>query len=69
MQVPEKHIQGTQVDGENVQIFKYLRVSMDKYVLHSNFCVLDMDNMNIISGYPWMDSIGIVNINVQKKLM
>jgi hypothetical protein len=35
LQVPEKHIQGTQVDGENVQVFKDLKVTMDKYVFHS----------------------------------
>ena len=35
IQVPSKHIQSTQVDGENFQIFKDLKITMDKYVLHS----------------------------------
>jgi hypothetical protein len=34
LQVLEKNIQGTKVDGENAQVFKYLKVTMDKYVLH-----------------------------------
>jgi hypothetical protein len=42
---------------------------MDKYVLHSYFHVIDMDDVDIILGYPWMDSLGMVNINVQKKFM
>ena len=68
-QVSAKHIQSTHVNGENVQIFKDLNVSMDKYVLHSFFYVLDIDDVGIVLGYPWMDSIGIVNINVQKKFL
>ena len=35
LQVCAKHIQITHVDGENFQIFKYLKITMDKYVLHS----------------------------------
>ena len=69
LQVPEKHIQGTKVEGENVQVFKDLKVTMDKYVLHSNFCVIDMDDMDVVLGYPWMDSIGTVNINLQKMFL
>ena len=42
LQVYAKHIQSTQVDGENVQLFKDLKLTMDKYVLHSNFYSLDM---------------------------
>ena len=42
---------------------------MDKYVFHSNFCAIDMDDVDIVLGYPWMDSIGTVNINVQKKFL
>jgi hypothetical protein len=30
---------------------------MDKYVLHPDFHATDMDDMDIILGYPWMDSI------------
>ena len=69
LQVPEKHIQGTEVEGENVQVFKDLKVTMDKYVLHSNFFAIDMDDVDVVLGYPWMDSIGTVNINLQKKFL
>ena len=67
LQLLEKHIQGTQVDGENVKVFKDLKVTMDKYVLYSSFCAIDMDEVDVFLGYPWMDSlIGTININVQK---
>ena len=42
---------------------------MDKYVLHSNFFAIDMDDVDVVLGYPWMDSIGTVNINLQKKFL
>jgi hypothetical protein len=42
LQVPTKHIQSTQVEGENVQFFKDLKLTMDKYVLHSDFYAMDM---------------------------
>jgi hypothetical protein len=42
---------------------------MDKYVLHSYFYAIDMDDVDIIFGYPWMDSIGTININVQNKFL
>ena len=42
---------------------------MDTYVLHSNLHDIKMDVVGIILGYRWMDSTGIVNINVQKKFM
>ena len=42
---------------------------MDKYVLHSNFYTIDMYDLDVVLGYPWMDSIGIVNINLQKKFL
>ena len=35
--VPSKHILTTQVDGETMEILKYLKVSMGNYVLHSYF--------------------------------
>jgi hypothetical protein len=69
LQVPTKHIQSTQVEGENVQIFKYLKLTMDKYVLHSDFHAIDMNDVDVILGYPWMESIGTININVQKKFL
>ena len=37
LQVPTKHIENTQVDDEDVQIYKDLKLSMDKYVLHVMF--------------------------------
>jgi hypothetical protein len=41
---------------------------MDKYVLHLNFHAY-IWMMDIVLGYPWMDLVGTVNINVQKKLL
>jgi hypothetical protein len=38
-------------EGENVQIFKYLKISMDKYVLHLYFCVIDMEDVDTFLGY------------------
>lgn len=32
-----KFFQSTQVDGGNVQVFKDLKITMDKYALHSEF--------------------------------
>jgi len=40
---------------------------MDNYVLNLDFYALDMDDVDIVLGYPLMDSIGIVNINVLNK--
>ena len=57
------------MDGEHVQLFKDLKLTMDKYVLHSNFYALDMKYVDIILGYHWMDSIGKININVQRKFL
>ena len=65
LQVPTKHIQSTQVDSENFQIFKDLKITMDKYGLHSDFYTLDMDGMDVVLGYPWMQSMGTVNINAE----
>jgi hypothetical protein len=42
---------------------------MDKYVLHSNFEALDMGDEDIVLGYPWLESVGTININVQKKFL
>jgi hypothetical protein len=69
LQVPTKNIQSTQVEGENVQNFKYLKLSMEKYVLHSYFYAIDMDDVDIVLGYPWIDSMGTININVQNKFL
>jgi hypothetical protein len=69
LQVLAKNIQSTQVAGENVKLFKYLKLSMDKYVLHSYFEALDMGDEDIVLGYPWIESVGTININVQKKFL
>jgi hypothetical protein len=69
LQVPTKNIQSTQVEGESVQIFKYLKLSKEKYVMHSYFYAIDMDDVNIVLGYPWIESMGTININVQNKFL
>jgi hypothetical protein len=65
LQLPTKNIQSTQVEGENIQNFKDLEITMDKYVLHSYFYVINMDDVDIILGFYWMDSTNTVNINMQ----
>jgi hypothetical protein len=42
---------------------------MDKYVLHSDFYAMDMDEVDIFWGYPWIESVGTININVQKNFL
>ena len=42
---------------------------MDKYVFHGDFYASDMDNMDVVLGYPWMESMGTININVQKTFL
>lgn len=69
LQVPAKHIENTQVDDEDVQVYKDLKIFMDKYVLHGEFYTSEMDNMDVVLGYPWMESVGTININVQKKFL
>jgi hypothetical protein len=69
LQVPAKNVQSTQVEGENVQIFKDLKITMDKYALHSDLYAIDMNDLDIVLRWPWMDSIGTININVKKKFM
>ena len=54
LQVPIKNIQSTHVKGENVQIFKDLNITMDKYVLLSYFYAMDRDEVDIVLGYPWI---------------
>ena len=61
LKVPKKHIQGTRVDGENVQVFKDLKVTMDKYVLHSNFYAIDMDDVDVVLRYPgWTQLVQLI---------
>jgi hypothetical protein len=69
LQAPLKNIQITKVEGENDQIFKDLKITMDKYVLHLDFYAIDMDEVDIVLGYPWIESVGTININVQKKFL
>jgi hypothetical protein len=69
LQFPAKNIQSTRFESENVQLFKDLKLSMDKYVLHSEFYAVDMGDVDIVLGYPWMYSIGTININVQNKFL
>ena len=59
LQVSVKHIVKTQVDKEEVQIYKDLKISMDEYVLYSDFYTSYMDNVDVdvILGYPWMDQL------------
>ena len=42
---------------------------MDKYALHSDFYALDIDDVNVILGYPWMQSMGTVTINAEKNFL
>ena len=30
---------------------------------------IDMDDVDIVLGYPWMDLVGTININVQNKFL
>ena len=66
LQVSAKLIQSKQVEDEIVQVFKYLNLTMDKYVLHFDFHPIDMNDVNAILGYPWMESVGTININMKK---
>jgi hypothetical protein len=42
---------------------------MDKYVFHSYFEALDMGDEDIVLGNPWIESVGTININVQKNFL
>lgn len=69
MQVPAKHMEHTQVNNEQVQVYKGLKISVDKYVLHSNVYASDLANEDVVLGYPCMEPVGNININVQKKFL
>ena len=69
LKVPTNNICSTQVDGEHVQVFKGLKITMDKYALHFDFHAIDMDNVDIVLGYPWMQSFGTINLNIEKKFL
>ena len=68
-QVPPKQMEHTQVNNEEVHVYKDSKISMDKYVLHSEFYASDMANVDVVLGYPQMESTGTININVQKKFL
>ena len=53
LQIPTKHIENTQVDDQGVQVYRDLKISMDKYVLHGDFYTSETDNMDVVLGYPW----------------
>jgi len=69
LQVPAKQIAHTQDDDKDVQIYKDLKLSMDKYVFHGDFYASEIDNIDVVLGYPWMESMCTININVQKKFL
>jgi hypothetical protein len=33
-------------------------------VLHSYFYAIDIVNVDIVFGYPWIKSVGIINMNL-----
>ena len=69
LKVLTDNICSTQVDGEHVQVFKDQKITVDKYALHYDFHSIDMDNDDIVLGYPWMQSVGTINLNVDKKFL
>ena len=38
---------------------------MEKYVLHFDFCAIDMNDVDVVLGYPWIPTIGTIHINVE----
>ena len=46
LQVPTNKIHITQDVDKHVQFFKDLKITMDKYVLHSDFHAIDMDDLD-----------------------
>ena len=36
-------------------------------MLHSNLQSIDIPTMDIVLGYPWMKSMGTININEEKR--
>jgi hypothetical protein len=54
---------------KSVKICKDLKLTIVKYVLQSNFCAINMNDVDVILGYPWMPTIGTYNINVEKKFI
>ena len=48
LQIAAKKIQSTHAEGKNVQFFKELNISMDKYVACLYFHAITMDNVGIV---------------------
>jgi hypothetical protein len=42
---------------------------MDKYVLHSYFYAMDINEVDVVLGYPWIESMGTIKINVQMNFL
>ena len=38
-------------------------------MFHSYFHAKYMDNVDMVLGYPWMDSVGTINLNAEKKIL
>ena len=51
------------------KFFNDLKITMEDYVLHFDFHAINMDNVDIVLGYPWMKSVGTININAKKKFL
>ena len=69
LKILAKNVCTTHIDGEPAQVFKDLKITLGNYVLHSDFQARDLDNMDIVLGYPWMKSMGTININLEKKFL
>ena len=69
LMLPTKNACSTHIDGEHVQVFKYLKITMGNYALHSNFQARDLDNKDMVLGYPWMKSVGTIIINIENKFL
>jgi len=42
---------------------------MENYVLHFDFHAIDVKDVGLIIGYPWMESLGKINFNVSEKFI
>lgn len=69
LKLPTKNVCSTHIDDEDVQVFKDFKITMGNYVLHYDFQSQNMDNMDIVLGYPWMKSVGTINFNVENKFL
>ena len=59
-----RNVCSTHIDGEHAQMFTDLKIIMGNYVLDFDFQARDMDNMDIVLVYPWMKSMGTINLNL-----